>query len=217
MQYTSKEKGSVGPSPGVNSLTEIVAPARSVIRYCPNRPLPPYRFVPGLYPHPTRHPAGHSYGPAAPLHGRAAWDPSAWRTLDDWLCGVDRSGAEDLVQDAYLAVLRRFRLDGDRVLTIEYVITTIRNRFLDHARAERREERRLRLVHSADVVEPDVASLPSQLASLPERDRTALVLRYVDALPVPEVAAAMGLTVHATESLLVRARARLRGKEARDA
>ena len=90
MQYTSIEKGSVGPAPGVNSPTEIVAPARSVVRYCPNRPLPPYRFVPGLHPHPTRHPAGHSYAPAAPLHGRAAWDPSAWRTLDDWLSGVDR-------------------------------------------------------------------------------------------------------------------------------
>lgn len=90
MQYTSVEKGSVGPAPGVNSPTEIVAPARSVVRYCPNRPLPPYRFVPGLHPHPTRHPAGHSYAPAAPLHGRAAWDPSAWRTLDDWLSGVDR-------------------------------------------------------------------------------------------------------------------------------
>jgi RNA polymerase sigma-70 factor (ECF subfamily) len=133
------------------------------------------------------------------------------------LCGADRSGAEDLVQDAYLAVLRRFRLDGDRVLTIEYVVTAIRHRFLDRARSSEREERRLRLVHSADVVEPDAASLPSQLASLPERDRTALVLRYVDDLPVPDVATAMGLTVHATESLLVRARARLRGKEARDA
>jgi RNA polymerase sigma-70 factor (ECF subfamily) len=133
------------------------------------------------------------------------------------LCGADRSGAEDLVQDAYLAILRRFRVDGDRVLTIEYVVTTIRNRFLDRARSSQREERRLRLVHSADAGESSESSLPSQLASLSERDRTALVLRYVDDLPVPEVAVAMGLTVHATESLLVRARARLRGKEARDA
>jgi hypothetical protein len=74
-------------------LTEIVAPARSVVRYCPNRPLPPYRFVPGLHPHPTRHPAGHSFGPAAPLHRDRPWDPQSWRALDDWLAGVDRFNA----------------------------------------------------------------------------------------------------------------------------
>ena len=63
-------------------LTEIVAPARSVVRYCPNRPLPPYRFVPGLHPHPTRNPAGHSFGRAAPLHAEMASDPDGWGPLD---------------------------------------------------------------------------------------------------------------------------------------
>ncbi len=133
------------------------------------------------------------------------------------LCGTDRTAAEDLVQDAFTSVLQRYRADGIRVLTVEYVITAIRNRFLDRARSAQREERRLRLVHSVDSVRQDESTMPSQLASLPERDRTALVLRYVDDLPVPDVAAAMGLSVHATESLLVRARARLREKEARDA
>jgi hypothetical protein len=70
-------------------LTEIAAPARSVTRYCPDRPLPPYRFVPGLHPHPTRDPAGHSYGDPAPRRGGHTWDPAAWRGLDDWLAGVD--------------------------------------------------------------------------------------------------------------------------------
>lgn len=138
------------------------------------------------------------------------------------LCGSDRGAAEDLVQDAYTSVLRRFRVDGDRTLTIEYVITTVRNRFIDRVRSAGRERRRLRLVHSA----PEAAStddhspepvLSSRLATLPERDRVALVLRYVDDLSVPEVADAMGLSVHATESLLARARARLRGKDVRDA
>ena len=36
--------------------------------------------------------------------------------------------------------------------------------------------------------------------------RTALTLRYLDGLPVPEVAALLDRTVHATEALLVRAR-----------
>mgnify|MGYP000878673350 CR=1 FL=1 len=132
------------------------------------------------------------------------------------LCGSDREAAEDLVQDAYTAVLQQMRADDGRELETGYLITTIRNRFLDRVRRADREERRLRLVASGPG-EPEPALMPSQLESLPERDRAALVLRYVDDLPVPEVAEAMGLTVHATESLLARARARLRGKDAEHA
>lgn len=51
------------------------------------RPLPAYRFVPGLHPHPTRDPGGHSYG----AHERAPrrWTPEEWPALEDWLAGVD--------------------------------------------------------------------------------------------------------------------------------
>lgn len=132
------------------------------------------------------------------------------------LCGGDRDAAEDLVQEAYMAVLQQFRADADRELQIGYVVTTIRNRFLDRLRRTQREHRRLQLV-AAGAVEPEPALMPSQLAGLPDRDRAALVLRYVDDLSVPEVAEALDLTVHATESLLVRARARLRGKDVRHA
>ena len=40
--------------------------------------------------------------------------------------------------------------------------------------------------------------------------RAALTLRYLDGLPVPEVANHLGRTVHATEALLVRARTAFR-------
>jgi uracil phosphoribosyltransferase len=42
------------------------------------------------------------------------------------LCGGNRDAAEDLVQDAYMAVLRQFRADPSRDLSVGYVITTIR-------------------------------------------------------------------------------------------
>ena len=132
------------------------------------------------------------------------------------LCGSDREAAEDLVQEAYMAILQQMRANPSRELGTGYVITTIRNRFLDRVRSAAREDRRLRLV-AAGPAEPEPALMPSQLAALPERDRAALVLRYVDDLSVPEVADALDLSVHATESLLVRARARLRGKETRHA
>ena len=137
------------------------------------------------------------------------------------LCGGDRDAAEDLVQDAYTSVLRQVRSDSDKDLHIGYVITTIRNRFLDRVRKDEREERRLRLVAvTADddgAPEPTGSHVTSQLAALPERERAALVLRYVDDLSVPDVAAALGLTVHAAESLLARARTRLRGEDTRNA
>ena len=55
-------------------------------RYSPT-PLPPYRYVPGKAPHPTRDPQGHSHGrrePALPRH----W-ASDWNHCDAYLYGVD--------------------------------------------------------------------------------------------------------------------------------
>ncbi|MCZ6596481.1 MAG: DUF309 domain-containing protein [Planctomycetota bacterium] len=57
------------------------------MRYAPERAFPPYAFVPGESPHPTRDPRGHSYGgdeePAAYLL------PERWRENVDYLYGVD--------------------------------------------------------------------------------------------------------------------------------
>src|SRR6202171_6004569 len=50
-------------------------------------PLPPYSFVPGLFPHPVSDPRGHSFGqhftaPALP-------DPEKWSSNAPYLCGLD--------------------------------------------------------------------------------------------------------------------------------
>ena len=56
-------------------------------RYCPDRPLPPYSYVTGLSPHPTRDERGHSFshheGPPAPLDGET------YRTNPVYLYGLD--------------------------------------------------------------------------------------------------------------------------------
>jgi len=55
-------------------------------RLCPDEPLPPYRFVPGLNPHPTEHPAGHSFG----VEEQAAYvPPERWRENRPYLYGID--------------------------------------------------------------------------------------------------------------------------------
>jgi uncharacterized protein len=59
------------------------------VRRYSQRPLPAYRYVPGLHPHPIRDRRGHSYQPVLTLNRHATWSAAEWRTLDDWLYGVD--------------------------------------------------------------------------------------------------------------------------------
>src|SRR4051794_19651168 len=59
----------------------------SIPRYCPERPLPPYSYVPGLAPHPTSDERGHSYGlhepQPAPLHDSSYYDNATYRYAID--------------------------------------------------------------------------------------------------------------------------------------
>jgi hypothetical protein len=56
-------------------------------RLAPERPFPPYSFVPGLFPHPISDTAGHSYGQPhptpIPLH------VEHWADNADYLFGID--------------------------------------------------------------------------------------------------------------------------------
>ena len=62
-------------------------------RYCPQRPFPPYRHIPGVTPHPIRNPLGHSYEPVEEnsVHGSSdtLLPPEMWRENEDYLYGVD--------------------------------------------------------------------------------------------------------------------------------
>lgn len=57
------------------------------MRYAPGRAFPPYAFLPGRDPHPTRDPAGHSFGHEEPP---PPYLPAArWRENEPYLLGVD--------------------------------------------------------------------------------------------------------------------------------
>jgi hypothetical protein len=67
----------------------IPAPEPPPPQRLPEWPLPPYRFVPGLNPHPFRNPAGHAYTDGSPPQ-EAPWDPHCrWQEDRDWLRGLD--------------------------------------------------------------------------------------------------------------------------------
>jgi predicted metal-dependent hydrolase len=57
------------------------------VRYVAGRPFPPYAFLPGRDPHPTRDPAGHSFGRSEPEPPRLP--PALWRANEPYLFGVD--------------------------------------------------------------------------------------------------------------------------------
>lgn len=129
------------------------------------------------------------------------------------LTGGDRVWTDELVQETYVGVLRS---GADMEPTTSYLITACRNRFVDQLRSEqRRRQREQRAATSAETppIDPDqIQSGPAieALTTLSDEHRAALVLRYVDDLPVRDVARHLGRRVRATESLLVRARLALR-------
>ena len=121
--------------------------------------------------------------------------------------------AEDITADAFLAAADALQRKHAAEITVGWLVTVARNKLVDHWRRKEREERKLALVHGELDTDDDPwqehvdASLARDvLASLGAHHQAALTLRYMDALPVPDVADAMGRTVHATEALLVRAR-----------
>lgn len=59
----------------------------SLPRLVPDQPFPPYAYIPGRTPHPTRDPDGHSYG--AKAANPKAPDPENWRDCREYLYGLD--------------------------------------------------------------------------------------------------------------------------------
>jgi RNA polymerase sigma-70 factor (ECF subfamily) len=128
----------------------------------------------------------------------------------------DRTLAQDLTAETFLAAVTAARRQPAPPITTAWLVGVARHKLADHWRRAEREQRGLRLVHAADEtddpwnVEIDIVVAHQVLDVLGPHHRTALTLRYLDGLPVAQVAEYLGRTVHATEALLVRARAAFR-------
>jgi RNA polymerase sigma-70 factor, ECF subfamily len=122
---------------------------------------------------------------------------------------ADAPLAEDLTAETFLAAARAIADGSAPAVGLPWLVAVARNKLVDHWRRREREERALRL-----VAEPASPRAPSDtegrglevLRRLPADYRAALVLRHVDGLPVPDVAASLERSLHATEALLSRAR-----------
>jgi RNA polymerase sigma-70 factor (ECF subfamily) len=139
-------------------------------------------------------------------------------------CG-STSVAEDLTSETFVAAVTAVQDRKVANLTTAWLVGVARHKLVDHWRREVRETRRLQAVADDSVAHDDPweARLESArahevLGELGAHHRSALTLRYLDGLSVPEVAACLDRTVHATETLLVRARTAFRSayEEGRD-
>jgi RNA polymerase sigma-70 factor (ECF subfamily) len=145
-------------------------------------------------------------------------------------CGI-ASLAEDLTAETFLAAVDAVRSDNPPPISTPWLVGVARHKLADHWRRKAREDRRLSSVASAAWdggasddpwdAQIDAVRARATLAGLSAAHQAVLTLRYLDDLPVPEVADLLERTVHATEALLVRARGAFRrayeAEEDRDA
>jgi len=118
--------------------------------------------------------------------------------------------AEDLTAETFLAALAASRLGGE--VNVPWLIGTARHKLVDHWRRSGRNQRLLEELWEGtelqvDSNEPvDALQVHGVLDRLLPHHRAALTLRYLDGLPVDQVAVLLERSLHATESLLMRAK-----------
>jgi RNA polymerase sigma-70 factor (sigma-E family) len=133
------------------------------------------------------------------------------RRLAYSLCG-DWHTAEDLVQLTFVRLYRRWPRIRDETVDA-YARRVLVNAFLSHRRARRRESLVAELPERAvSGVDPtDSLEVRRALAALAPRQRAAVVLRYLEDLPVAEVAALLGVSEGTVKSQTARAIQSMRG------
>ncbi len=129
-------------------------------------------------------------------------------------CG-NRAIAEDLTSETFLAAVTADAGPDPGAVSAPGSSVSPGTSWRTTRRRRSRDERLGEQLHPVDVDDPWDATLDQLTAGavldrLRPDHRSVLTFRYLDSLPVPDVAVLLGRSVHATESLLVRARAALR-------
>ncbi len=130
--------------------------------------------------------------------------------------------AEDVTAEAFLSAMDTIKRGVAVEPSIPWMIGVARHKVADHWRRQARDDRRLDAISTQVAVADgpggiddwnevlDARLAHDTLAALSPDHRAALSLRYLDGLPVGEIAHLLGRTVGATEALLTRAKAAFR-------
>jgi RNA polymerase sigma factor (sigma-70 family) len=126
-----------------------------------------------------------------------------------------REDAEDVLQEVFTAAFNAVLADEREINVRPWLYRIARNRSLNHLRRASAIGVDSMDVHFADhglstgdrvIRRESFRQLLSDVQQLPETQRTALLLREIDALSYEQIAHAMETTVPSVKSLLVRAR-----------
>jgi RNA polymerase sigma-70 factor (sigma-E family) len=128
----------------------------------------------------------------------------------------DQQSAEDVVQDAFIGLLRAVPGLRDQAKALPYLRTAVVNGSRSVLRARRRARLR-RVQHEPPVWSAEAAALAGEdrravltaVAALPRRAREVLALRYYLDLPDQEIAAILGVSRGTVSSTVSRALASL--------
>jgi len=129
-----------------------------------------------------------------------------------------REDAEDVLQEVFTAAFNAIRADDRAINARPWLYRIARNRSLNHLRRPQPAGQdsmdmfeRDGGISTADTVHKreEFRQLVSDVGELPETQRTALLLREIDALSYDQIAETMDTTVPSVKSLLVRARVSL--------
>ncbi len=139
-----------------------------------------------------------------------------------WSFLRDTSLAEELAQDVFLELFRNLRQIESGAHLVSWLRRVTVNRCIDRVRKRKREA----LTSLEDAPEPSspasradpmaAEQLRRLIASLPEKQRAIVILRYQEDMDPTEIAAALGVPVNTVKSKLHRALALLRGKLERE-
>ncbi len=137
-----------------------------------------------------------------------------------------RQDAEDAVQDVFVRAYGALRADDRPIVLRAWLYRVAHNRCIDAMRRPSPAAADVFDVQRGPIQDPlavaerreDLRQLVHDVRALPPQQRSALLMRELEGLSYDELAAALGTTVPAVKSLLVRARVGLAATaEARDA
>lgn len=128
----------------------------------------------------------------------------------------DRPSAEDVVQDSFAELYRRWNRLRDPAKALQYVRSTVMNRSRNVLQSRqvalRRKPLSERPVGSAEaevVLDEDRQAVLVALDKLPRRRREVLILRYFFELPHADIAATLGISEGSVRSAVHRGLATL--------
>lgn len=129
----------------------------------------------------------------------------------------DRAAAEDLAQEVFVKLWQALpRYDGRAQLstwiyaiTRNAVVSALRSRRPSLSLSDAAVQAEVEGIARESAGSPDDAALRRRIEALPDKQRQAVTLYYLDERPVDEVAAMMGIPVNTAKTHLHRARASL--------